>query len=326
MSFKIALLALAAQGSLAEIVAYWGNGGETPADGNLADWCADNEHIDILNLAFITNFGHNHSPNGDLGYCHINEDGSSNNCEQLEQDIGTCQSMGKKVFLSLPGSYGDFGLNSNQDAEGVAYSLWNQYGAPNAVQDLSKRPLGNVRIDGWDIDIESNPYNEDGNGYLGHMLNTLRKSFEADTANKYYIGGAPQCYLNQERNMDINMGNSINQAQYDYLWIQFYNNDCAAAYANDGSDRFNLDKWPGVIANGASKNAKLLVGIPGNQQEAPEFIPVDSLPNVYEASKGVQNFDGFMVYEVGDTKSVDSVNGCDYFAQLYSVYTTGHTC
>lgn len=275
----------------------------------------------------MQNWGGGQYPNGQIGYCTVNEDGTSSGCEQLEQDIGTCQDMGKKVFLSLGGGdAGGFGLTSQGDAEGVAYSLWNSWGAPDAVQDSSKRPLGNIRIDGWDIDVESDPNGQDDNGYLGAMLNKLRSYFEADTANTYYIGGAPQCYLNGEQNMDANIGNSINQAQYDYLWIQFYNNDCAATYAYDGSNRFNLDQWPGVIAGGASANAKLLVGIPGNQEEAPEFVPVENIPDVYNAAKGVQGFDGFMVYEVGDTKSVDVVNGCDYFAELYSVLTTGNTC
>lgn len=72
---------------------------------------------------------------------------------------------------------------------GVAYSLWNSYGSMDAVQDTSKRPLGDVRIDGWDIDVEAHPNNEDAAGYLGAMLNKLRSYFEADTANKYYIHG-----------------------------------------------------------------------------------------------------------------------------------------
>lgn len=42
--------------------------------------------------------------------------------------------------------------------------------------------------------------------------------------------------------------------------------------------------------------------------------------------QGVKNFDGFMVYETGDTKSVVVKNGCDYFGQINSVLTTGHLC
>lgn len=124
------------------------------------------------------------------------------------------------------------------------------------------------------------------------------------------------------------MGTSINQAKYDYLSIQFYNNGCAASHAYDGSNAFNLNKWPGVIANGASKNAKLLVGIPGNKAEArtEDYIPTAHLADVYNAAKGVQGFAGFMVYEVGDTKSVVVKNGCDYFGQINSVLNTGHLC
>lgn len=88
-------------------------------------------------------------------------------------------------------------------------------------------------------------------------------------------------------NRDLNIGTSINQAKYDYLNIQLYNNDCAATHAYYNTNQFNLNKWPGVIANGASKNAKLLVGIPGNKAEASEYIPTAHLADVYNAAKGV---------------------------------------
>lgn len=130
-----------------------GDGGYNPPDGNLAQWCADNLHIDILNLSFLENYGSGVYPNGNIGSCTVNDDGSSDGCEQLEADIGTCQSMGKKVFMSLNQAGGNGALNSINDGKGVAYSLWNSYGSPDAVTDMSKRPFGNARLDGFDIDV-----------------------------------------------------------------------------------------------------------------------------------------------------------------------------
>ena len=147
----------------------------------------------------------------------INNDGTSDDCGQLETDIGTCQSLGKKIFLSLGGGGGNPSLNGTDDAIFIANSLWNSYANPNIVAEGSQRPLGNIRIDGWDIDIESDPNGEDENGYLAEMINTLRAFFSNDTSNSYYISGAPQCVI-----PDANIGDSIMQAQYDFLNIQFY--------------------------------------------------------------------------------------------------------
>lgn len=41
------------------------------------------------------------------------------------------------------------------------------------------------------------------------MINQLRQYFETDPNNTYYISGAPQCYLNGDQNMDVNIGMRI---------------------------------------------------------------------------------------------------------------------
>lgn len=107
---------------------------------------------------------------------------------------------------------------------------------------------------------------------MGDLVNALRGYFSQDSDNEYYISGAPQC-----PHPDKNMGNSIMEAQYDYLWIQFYNNNCAAreAVSNEnnpnGNGYYNLNEWPDYISNGASRNAKLYTGIPGQKAEAGEY-------------------------------------------------------
>lgn len=83
-------------------------------------------------------------------------------------------------------------------------------------------------------DIELN------NGYSQYypaMISTLRQNFGTDPNNKYYITGAPQCPI-PEPNMGIIIGN----ATFDYLWIQFYNNNnytypCALPF--NGNAPFN---------------------------------------------------------------------------------------
>jgi chitinase len=119
------------------------------------------------------------------------------------------------------------------------------------------------------------------------------------------------------------MGLSMTQAKYDYLWIQFYNNNCAA---NDlfrdsnenpnGAGYFNLKDWPKYLGNGASKNAKLLVGLPGASDAAEnyDFVASKNLASLVSQAQNVPNFAGVMIYDAGAV-SESSTNGKDY-AQL----------
>lgn len=78
------------------------------------------------------------------------------------------------------------------------------------------------------------------NGYSQYypaMISTLRENFATDSDNAYYITGAPQCPI-PEPNMGIIIGN----ATFDYIWIQFYNNNnytypCALPF--NGNAAFN---------------------------------------------------------------------------------------
>lgn len=186
--------------------------------------------------------------------------------------------VGKKVFLSIGGSDSDYKLSSSGDATGVAYSLWNSFANPSATSN-SPRPLGDTFVNGWDVDIESDNGSQ---AYLGDLLNALRNYFPNDPDNTYYISGAPQCFIK-----DANMGNSLMQAQYDYIWIQFYNNNCAAADAisdsNDnpnGAGSYNIADWPGYLSGGASANARLYTGIPSSKESAGKEEP-NHMHNLY---------------------------------------------
>lgn len=85
------------------------------------------------------------------------------------------------------------------------------------------------------------------NGYSQYypaMIATLRENFATDPENTYYITGAPQCPI-PEPNMGIIIGN----ATFDYLWIQFYNNNnytypCALPF--NGNAAFNCEYRPRV--------------------------------------------------------------------------------
>nr|POE56683.1 endochitinase 2 [Quercus suber] len=298
---------------------------------SLGDYCASDEGADIVIISFISSFGNGVYPNGYLGDCAVNSDGSFEGCDQTATDIATCHANGKKVFLSIGGAGANWQLNDSGDAQGVAYSLWNSYANPSVTDTTSPRPFGSNFVDGWDIDIEDNGNNGNSDQYLKDLVNTLRGYFSSDSANTYSISGAPQCPLNPIADMEDVIMNS----QFDYLLIQFYNNNCAAAelvkqgQSNpDGDGTYNLADWPAYISGGASANAKLLVGIPSSTVGADDpyfFVDIPDLPTLIGDSTGVANFGGVMLYDAGDSDTPNA-NGCNYVQQVRRVLDTGANC
>lgn len=107
----------------------------------------------------------------------------------------------------------------------------------NSGNTTVDRPFGDVYVNGFDFDIELN------NGYSQYypaMIATLRDAFATDPDNTYYITGAPQCPI-PEPNMGVIIGN----ATFDYLWVQWYNNNnysvdpCALPF--NGNAPFNCE-------------------------------------------------------------------------------------
>jgi chitinase len=89
-------------------------------------------------------------------------------CPYLQQDIPTCQALGKKIVLSLGGSVSSYQLTGAQQGIDLANFLWGAYGPYNQswVDAGNPRPLDRgllnndnspeyqIDIDGFDFDIE----------------------------------------------------------------------------------------------------------------------------------------------------------------------------
>jgi chitinase len=65
-------------------------------------------------------------------------------CSFLASDIQECQAKGKKVTLSIGGSYGVVGLVSNSQANEFADTVWNLFLGGSS----STRPFGSAILDG----------------------------------------------------------------------------------------------------------------------------------------------------------------------------------
>jgi len=321
---------LAASGPLSttnEVVAYWGNG-----DGkDLREYCTDSSGIDVVVLSFIDQYGDGKAPSGGFnepsdGYCTINGDGSGS-CPNLASDIKECQSKGKKVILSVGGGGAPGTLSSTGDAQGVAYSLWNSYGNPDFKDsgDSSPRPFGDAFVNGFDFDIETTS----GESHYAALIQKLQSYFTRDSSNQYLITGAPQCVL-----PEANMGNIIENAAFDRLWVQWYNNyqDCDASNYVYGPQAegasFNYDQWTNYLSGTPSRNAKILVGLPASKTAAASqsWIDPKDLPKLVDYVQDKPMFGGIMFWEASESDKYQGANSCNYAQEVSNILKTGGTC
>ncbi|RFU24615.1 hypothetical protein B7463_g11730, partial [Scytalidium lignicola] len=308
-------------------VVYWGqNGGGTVENNDLSAYCTSTSGIDILVLAFLYEFGRGDEiPSGTIGQsCFISTSGEGQNCEALTQAIATCQAAGVKIILSVGGASGSYSLSSQAEAETIGQYIWESYG--NSGNTTVQRPFGDNFVNGFDFDIEVN----EGSQYYPYMISTIRSNFASDPSNTYYITGAPQCPI-PEPNMGIIIGN----ATFDYLWVQFYNNNnythpCALGF--DGNAPFNYDQWVSTIAGTPSANAKIFIGVPaaplaanGAPSGETYYITPDQLATLVGEYKSDPSFGGVMMWNAGfsDTNVND---GCTYAQEAHNILLTGSTC
>lgn len=174
-------------------------------------------------------------------------------CDQIAEDIKTCQSLGKKVLLSLGGASGAYGFTSSDQAEEFATTLWNVFG--NGESDT--RPFGDAIIDGYDLDIEGgSPL------YYSNFVKALRAKYATDPSRQYYVSAAPQCPI-----PDAYVNDAIVNSDLDFLFVQFYNNYCGLQAINTAN--FNFDAWH-QLATTKSQNphVKVYLGVPASQTAA----------------------------------------------------------
>ncbi|KAK6117680.1 hypothetical protein DH2020_048577 [Rehmannia glutinosa] len=159
--------------------------------------------LPIVNIGFLTTFGNGQTPVLNLaGHCNP----ASGTCTSLS-DIRACQARGIRVLLSLGGATGSYSLSSADDARQVANYLWNAFLGGNS----GTRPLGDAILDGIDFDIES------GSGQFWDELARALSAFSSQR--RVYLSAAPQCPI-----PDAHLDAAIQTGLFDYIWVQFYNN------------------------------------------------------------------------------------------------------
>ncbi|KAI8982123.1 glycoside hydrolase superfamily [Mycotypha africana] len=265
------------------IATYWGqnskNGHNTQKA--LAEYCDDS--ADIILLSFILDFKDGGLPELNLADTCWNFFKGTNllHCPDVGKDIKACQGKGKTVLLSIGGDSGGYGFANDEDAKAFADTLWNLFGGGSH----KTRPFDDAIVDGFDLDIE-------GGGPTGYvaMVNQLRKHFEKDKSKKYYMTATPQCPYPDEM-----LGDVINEAKFDAVNVQFYNNYCSAT-----SSSFNFDTWDDWAKKSSpNKDVKVLMGIPGSKDSAGSgYVKLDKLkPIVKDVYEKYSSFAGVMIWD-----------------------------
>ena len=79
--------------SSGQTVVYWG---QDDSENSLGSYCAADQGIDIIVLAFLSTAGNGNTPSGNFGNeCSIDSTGQGS-CGTLAADINTCKNNGKK--------------------------------------------------------------------------------------------------------------------------------------------------------------------------------------------------------------------------------------
>ncbi|UKZ91523.1 Chitinase 2 [Trichoderma asperellum] len=297
-------------------VVYWGqNGGGTIENNDLSAYCTAEAGIDVVVLSFLYQYGNGvEIAAGTIGQsCSIDTSGNPSNCDELSAAIATCKSNGVKVILSLGGAAGAYSLSSQQEAETIGQNLWDAYGAGNGTVP---RPFGSNSLDGWDFDVEASS----GNQYYQYLIAKLRSNFNGGN---YVITGAPQCPIPEP-----NMQQIITTSQFDYLWVQFYNNPSCSV----GTSTPNFDDWVSNIANTPSANAKIFLGVPasplgatGTESGAKYYLEPSALNTLVGQHKDNAAFGGVMMWSAGFSDS-NVNNGCTYAQEAKKILSSGQIC
>ena len=304
--------------STGNVVVYYG---QSPATDmfTLEQMCQD-QNVDMVILAFVaTFFGPGGQPvlnfgpaTGGVptpGAIKINATGLQDS-PLLAKNITTCQSLGKKVLLSLGGADGVSNFTSDAQATAFATDLWNLFGG--GMIDSDMRPFGVVKVDGFDIDNEDH-----STKFYNTFISALRKTYSGDSTKQYYISGAPQC-----PRPDASIPLAAMQTM-DFVFVQFYNNAMAGCDIGQPGFIDSFKAWSGDLSGNstvAGKGPKLYIGAPACEECAGKgyLEPADMTSVIQSAMKaGVANFGGVMLWDGSEAMNNTGAGG-DYLKVVKS--------
>ncbi|CAO3587987.1 unnamed protein product [Absidia cylindrospora] len=273
------------------VAEYWGQNsagaGGSGSQQNLATYCDDS--TDIILLSFLTEFNVGGLPALNFANaCETTFDGTQLlHCPNIGKDIKTCQSKGKKIILSLGGASGSYGFSSDAQATTFAQTLYDMFGAGTHKY----RPFDDAVVDGFDFDIE-------GGGPTGYAaLSTALKSL---SNNQLLITAAPQCPF-----PDAMIGDALNNAVFDAVFVQFYNNYCTPSGSNFNFDTW--DNWAKTVSK--NKDVKVFLGLPGSPTAAGSgYLTFAQIQSAVASVQKYSSYGGVMFWDASQTYSNTQVS------------------
>ncbi|XP_018838149.2 acidic endochitinase-like [Juglans regia] len=266
--FCLLFIALFSGSNAGVICVYWGQNGN---EGSLADACATRNY-GIVNIAFLVTFGSGQTPQMNLaGHCNT----TTNGCTGLSNDIRACQNQGIKVILSIGGAAGRYFLSSADDARSVANYLWNNFLGGQS----SSRPLGDAVLDGIDFYIKGNT-NQHWDE-LARALSTFSQQ------KKVFLTAAPDCPF-----PDAWLKGALDTGLFDYVWVQFYNNQPCQYSSNADNLTNSWNQWNTIQAG------QIFLGLTAAPDAAwTGYIPPNVLTNeVLPSIKNSSRYGGVMLW------------------------------
>ncbi|KAM0333455.1 hypothetical protein ACHAQA_002117 [Verticillium albo-atrum] len=280
---------------------YWGQLGQTT--DRLSSYC-DSPGVTSVTLSFVNKsprYGNDYPGTNFAGHCGgeqfyvnpANDEPTSliMNCDAIKTDIRYCQSIGKKVLLSIGGHCADgepcsYDVLDDDEGEAFAEQLHSIFG-PYDPNYTGPRPFDiseteHVAVDGFDFDIEFKYPNQDP--YI-KMVETLRELNPA-----YYITAAPQCPTTDEW---FQLKDLIYGARFDALFIQFYNNEGCQA-----SDNINYNDWLRVLSEtDQSKDAQIFIGLLASPEAGSGYVDNEKVKEIVCGFKDKSQFGGLSFWD-----------------------------
>ncbi|KAL5495580.1 CHT2_1 [Sanghuangporus weigelae] len=289
------------------LAVYWGQNSFGAANPNdpanfqqrLSFYCGDDSVIDAFPVAFLNVFfGTGGLPSINLANtCNPTDNATFPgtqlpDCSALASDIETCQSRGKIVTLSLGGATGSVGFDSDSQAETFADTIWNLFLGGSS----DTRPFGSAVLDGVDLDIE-------GGSSASYVAFVNRIRSHASGADKqYFVTAAPQCPF-----PDSALGQVLNSAEFDAVYVQFYNNVCGLNHFDEAQNwDFGLwDNWARTIS--PNSDAKIYIGAPASSTAAGQgFVSADTLASIAtQMRNSFPSFGGVMLWDASQAVAND---------------------
>jgi len=147
------------------------------------------------------------------------------------------------------------------------------------------RPFGDAVLDGVDLDIESG-----SPSYYSTFVDQIRQ-LSKGARKRYYVTAAPQCPF-----PDAKVGDALDNADFDAVYVQFYNNYCETSRPSE----FNYatwDRW--AKTQSPNPNVKVYLGAPAGPKAAGSgYVDASSLISMAKSLQSkYSTFGGVMLWD-----------------------------